>query len=306
MKQSLTVSELCRKFLENRDGLVKESSFMRYKKHIDNHIIPFLDEIQAKDLTQQQVEDFYKMRIADGLSENFVHDLGVLLRSIFKYGEKYYDIVNIPEKVDLVRMHSGKVQTLSDKNIVKVLRYGELPEKIALCLGLRIGEVCGIMGQDYREGIISIKRTVQRLEKREGGTQLHISTPKSADSQRKIPVPKHLRDIFSKAADDEYILGGRTPTDPRTVTYRWKRFCEEYGIEHIKFHALRHTFATKALECGMDVKTLSDILGHSNVSITMNLYCHPSEKHKAESMKKLWEGMGINIYDQQEDKKRPV
>jgi integrase len=288
----MTVRELCGAYLKGRDKLVKESSYMRYRRQIENHIEPYFGERDADKVTIAECEDFYKAKLDEGLSENYVHTLGVLLRSVFLFGEKRYGIHNAPAKTDLVKQRVGKVETLSDNDIVKVLKYGARAEKIALSMGLRIGEICGLQGKDYKDGVVSIARTVQRLEERNGGTRIYISTPKTQGSARRVPVPKHLRKYFEGAADDEYILGGYSPTDPRTIAYRWKSLCRAVGIEPIKFHALRHTFATKAIEMGMPVKTLSEILGHANVGITMNLYCHPSDKHKEEMMAKLWEGVG--------------
>lgn len=293
MRKDTDVSELCKSFLESRDGVIKESSYMRYQNQIQRHIEPYFNGVKADGLTAKQIEDFYKCKLLEGLSENYVHSLGVLLRTIYTYGERMSGIPNIPAKVELIKRKAGKVDTLNDRDILKVLRYGGLPEKIALSMGLRIGEICGLKGDAYRDGSVSIASTIQRIEKRTGGTKLYIGKPKTADSARKVPVPEHLKQIFEEVPGDRFIIGGVKPCEPRVIAYRWKRFCEDMGIGYIKFHGLRHTFATKAIESGMDTKTLSEILGHADVCITMNLYCHPSEKHKEESIKKLWEGIGI-------------
>lgn len=288
----MTVNELCENFLQSRGRIVKQSSYMRYRRQIDNHIKPYFIGTDTDSVTIEDCEKFYKQKLDEGLSQNYVHALGVLLRSIFLYGEKRHGAVNAVAKADLIKQRAGKVEVLSECDIAKVLKYGARAEKIALSMGLRIGEICGLQGKDYKDGVVSIARTVQRLEKEDGGTGIHISTPKTQDSARRVPVPKHLRKYFEGAADEEYILGGYEPTEPRTVAYRWKALCKAIGIEPLKFHALRHTFATRAIEKGVDVKTLSEILGHANVAITMNLYCHPSEKHKADSIDKIWEGVG--------------
>ena len=130
--KKIDVSKLCRAFLDSRDGIVKESSYMRYENQIKRHISPYFAGVQADGLTTKQVEDFYKSKLGEGLSENYVHSLGVLLRTIYAYGERLDGIPNIPAKVELIKKKAGKVDTLNDRDILKVLRHGGLPEKIAL------------------------------------------------------------------------------------------------------------------------------------------------------------------------------
>lgn len=155
-------------------------------------------------------------------------------------------------------------------------------------MGLRVGEISGLMGKDAKNGILTINRTIRRIPVRGQGTKLTISTPKTAESKRQIPIPDHIAYLFDNVPDDEYIIGGKKFVEPRMLMYKWRTFCDAQNIERINFHGLRHTFATKALEKGVDVKTLSEILGHASVDITMDLYCHPSMNHKAEAMKRIW------------------
>lgn len=130
--------------------------------------------------------------------------------------------------------------------------------------------------------------TCPNKERREDTEQ--ITKPKTEHSHRQIPIPKHIISLL-ESDRDRYIIGNSTkPTEPRTLQYQWKRFCKEQGMRDINFHTLRHTFATSALEAGIDIKTLSEMLGHASTSITMDLYCHPTLKHKKDCMDKLWGG----------------
>jgi integrase len=155
-------------------------------------------------------------------------------------------------------------------------------------MGLRIGEVCGLMGQDVEDGILTIRRTVQRI--RDGKqTKIVITSPKTRNSHRQIPIPKQIADDLIAAPENYIISGCNAPLEPRVIEYRWKVYCNKTGLRKVNFHTLRHTFATAALEAGVDVKTLSEMLGHATVHTTMDLYCHPSMNHKAEAMKRIWE-----------------
>ena len=180
------------------------------------------------------------------------------------------------------------IEVLSVSDQMKVLQYGGAAEVIALSMGLRTGEVSGLKGEDVQDGVLRVRRTIQRIQKRSGGTKLIIGPPKSKDSCREIPVPEHLLPLFSVARDIFIVSGNRSPYEPRTIQNHWVSFCNKHDIKPVKFHALRHTFATAALEAGIDVKTLSEILGHSTVELTMNLYCHPTMRHKAKWMNALW------------------
>ena len=135
---------------------------------------------------------------------------------------------------------------------------------------------------------------MQRLrnldENSEKRTSIEIGDPKSSSSIRIIPIPdKLLKYIQNAYVEDAYVLSGEQNRfiEPRTMENRFKRVLRKCGIEKINFHALRHSFATKCVELGFDIKSLSEILGHSNVNITLNFYVHPSMNLKRKNMNKL-------------------
>lgn len=158
---------------------------------------------------------------------------------------------------------------------------------ISLFTGIRIGELCSLKWSDISldEGVIKINKTLQRIHNcGQGGkskTLISIDAPKSECSIREIPLPSflvcHMAQLKKRACDEDYILSGNCGyVEPRLCQYRFKKFLREAGIDDINFHALRHTFATRCVELGIDVKTISELLGHSNVNITLNRYVHPA------------------------------
>lgn len=167
---------------------------------------------------------------------------------------------------------------------------------ILLCLysGLRIGELLGLTWSDVdlERGVIKITKTVYR-EKNESGTwQLCVDTPKTKASNRVIPLPEYITDMLRqdyRSAKTSYIVENKKGErmSIRSYQYIFEKLTERAGVRKLNFHALRHTFATRAIECGMDIKTVADIMGHQNASITLNRYAHCMLDHKIEMMQKL-------------------
>ena len=283
-----TVENLCNDYIEHRKSSIKASTVARYKVIIYNYISPQIGRISAKNITRQQTEQFYKDLAKKGLTDNTIHDIGIFLRSVYNWANTEYGYENNCKQVSLPRLQKKTITILTDCEKQIVLKYGDLSARLALLMGLRIGEVCGIMGQDIEDGVLTVNRTVQRIQDKET-TKVIITPPKTENSRRQIPVPKQIADELITASENYIITGCKRLTEPRVIQYQWKQFCKKRGLRDTKFHTLRHTFATTALEAGVDVKTLSEMLGHANVSTTMDLYCHPTLKHKQECMKKIWE-----------------
>ena len=164
---------------------------------------------------------------------------------------------------------------------------------VLLCMftGLRVGELCGLKWQDIdlEENIIFVNRTVQRVN-RSGFSEVIIGSPKSRSSVRSIPIPAFLKEILAKqvCADDSYLLTGTSrPVEPRTMQNRFQSILKSCGIRKVNFHMLRHTYATVCIEHGFDPKTLSELLGHADASITLNRYVHSSMQLKQDYVNRL-------------------
>lgn len=173
---------------------------------------------------------------------------------------------------------------------------------ILVCMysGLRIGELCALRWENilWNEQCIYVKETMQRLQNTDisgtlmSKTSIVISAPKSACSIRKIPIPEQLFSllrIYECESSTFLMTGTKSYIEPRTLQYRFKRITEKCNIYDVKFHSLRHTFATRCVELGFDIKSLSEILGHANVNITLNRYVHPSMEQKQKNMNLLSE-----------------
>lgn len=170
---------------------------------------------------------------------------------------------------------------------------------LALHTGIRNGELCGLKWGDvcFSTGTLHIRRTVERISDldplHKAKTKLIIGEPKTASSRREIPLPTALCAYLKARCGnaDEYILTGTSkPSEPHTLYVRYSRFLRRNGFDSYTFHALRHTFATRGIESGFDTKSLSEILGHSDVTTTLRCYVHPSLEQKRRQMEALFDG----------------
>ena len=160
--------------------------------------------------------------------------------------------------------------------------------------GIRIGELCSLKWSDIdlEKNILTVSKTMQRIKKLDGNTatKILIDSPKSKSSVRKIPLPEFIADILKKLrgnSDDYVLTGKKLYAEPRTMQYRFSAILKKLSLPKVNFHALRHAFATNCIALGFDVKTLSEILGHSSVEITLNRYVHSSMDRKRACMEVL-------------------
>ena len=171
-----------------------------------------------------------------------------------------------------------------------------------LYTGCRIGEVCALKWSDINimEGTITVNRTIERIYIIDGvqkHTKLVINTPKTQNSCREIPMTKELlammKPLKKVVNDDFYILtNDEYPTEPRTYRNYYTKLMEKLGIPKLKYHGLRHSFATRCIEAGCDYKTVSVLLGHSNISTTLDLYVHPNMEQKKRCIAKVFKSLG--------------
>lgn len=169
---------------------------------------------------------------------------------------------------------------------VDIYKFGIL---LALYTGIRVGELCALQWSDITDEYIQINKTMTRIKSDNGKTEIKIGTPKSDSSKRFIPTPQCLLPLIYQFKGNGYVLSNYKLhyTEPRLMQIKFEKMISEAGLDKTNFHALRHTFATRCVEAGVDVKTLSEILGHSDVKTTLNKYVHSSFELKQKSMKQL-------------------
>lgn len=300
-----TFAYYCDSWLSANCTCLKISSLIKYERDIEKHIIPFFGMKQLCEITSEDVSAFTKMLLYEReLSPKTVRNILALFRSIFMYARKKtglwlpeLEIVYPRESRKAVRILSEKEETEFVRFLAKEMDIFKFGVYMALRTGMRIGEICALKWCDisFEANTISICRTAQRIksmdENTDTKTKIVIGTPKSESSNRVIPLMPDIAALcirFCPTDPETFVLTGVDQCmDPRKLQRRLKGYTERCGMEEVHFHTLRHTFATRCVEAGFDVKTLSEILGHSNIGITMNQYVHPNMDLKRENMSRL-------------------
>lgn len=302
-----TIREIAAAWKEYKRPYVKQSTMAAYVLILENHVLPTFGEDNS--LPEQSVQAFVLHKIESGLSTKSVKDILIVLKMVMKFGVKkewmtYYewDIKYPPSSENKV------LEVLSVTNHRKILNHIQshftfmgLGIYISLSTGLRIGEVCALKWSDINvtDGILTVNRTIERIYIIEGEkkhTELVINTPKTKNSCREIPMNKELlgmlKPLKKVVNDDYYILtNDECPIEPRAYRNYYKRLMEKLDIPKLKYHGLRHSFATRCIEVGCDYKTVSVLLGHSNISTTLNLYVHPNMEQKKRCIDKVFKSL---------------
>lgn len=289
----------------------KKSTIAKYQNIIEAHILSELGDVLVSSLTSNTINVFLDKKLKSGkkgsdqgLSASYVRSMAVVIESALKFAQSEgfcaalsSPIVKPPIKKTQLNILSIDVQSVLEQFLLNDMDATKLGVYIVLQTGLRLGEICALKWEDIdlESRIINIQNTVTRVRCDDCGntkSKLIIDSAKTESSIRKIPISSALLPVLIKmhtVAISKYVVSEKEDfVSTRTFEYRYKGLLKECGISKFKFHALRHTFATRCVEAGVDVKTLSEVLGHSNVSITLNTYVHPSMDNKRIQIEKLY------------------
>ena len=295
----MTVHNLFYDWLRATASRHKDSTVANYKMKFRKHIEPTFGDINCTLIAPQDIHSFIADKRDSQLSDGYVSDIITLFKSIFRYAERTYQIRNIFNSVTTIKKEQSPMILPDKANLEKLGEYvyarrDKVSLSIAMAyeMGMRIGEVCAVKCEDidWNEKILTVRNTVQRISCK-GGTKVIISEPKTNLSKRKIPIPDRLFDMMTefKSNDDYFILTGTEKcAEPRNIQYHFANVLKKLDISHFKYHQLRHIFATRCIRTeGFDVKTLSEILGHSSPEITLRIYVHSDIDRKRACMKLL-------------------
>lgn len=291
----------------------KEKTYTRYAETVRLHIVPRLGELQTADISpldlQRTVTELLtsgNAKTGKGLSANSVNVIVSVIQASLKTAfaagvttEYVGDKVRRPKIVEKsVTCFSLAEQRKIEEAVLKSKSDKHFGVLLCLYTGLRIGELLALQWADVDlvKCEISVTKTSFDAKDKDGKFCVHTNKPKTPSSQRVIPLPKQLLPLLKRLrrrSKTPYVVGNKhnNPISVRSYQQTFKRLLKVNGVPYKNFHSLRHTFATRALECGMDVKTLSEILGHRSPTITLNRYAHSFMEHKKEMMNRLGENL---------------
>ena len=314
-KHNLTFADIARQWLSVVSLKVKPSTCALYASILDLHILPLFAKRKMHSLTTADISHFAQVKLDNGrvdgkggLSTKTVRDMLSVIKAVvdFAYDEKTIGSrLTIPypkQQQQEMRVLSQQEQSSLEAVLTNDIDVHKLGMLLCLYTGLRVGEICALRWQDISSGFdtLSVRQTIQRVKNTGDGsnkTKILVDTPKSHSSVRDIPIPKFLAPYLRGFACEShtYFLSSANKefTEPRTMQNHFARNAEGANIIDANYHTLRHTFATRCIEAGVDVKSLSEMLGHANVNITLNRYVHSSFEHKREGMNKLEQYTGI-------------
>lgn len=296
-------------WFESKRTQLKDSTRNKYRNILDAYVLPDFGSKLLSEITYETIEEHCQYLLSvggksgKGLSSKTVADILSLIRNILKFAVRKgkaiaYDgtSVQIKNAPSQMRIFSKSEQEQLCQYLYAHTTPCNIGTLICLFTGLRIGEICALRWEDFsqKDQTIRVHQTLQRIQDKDNSgpkTKIVITSPKSMCSLRTIPIPDTLLEILMsyKRVEKGFILTNSDTVfiEPRTMQNNFKKALHASGIEDANFHTTRHTFATRCIELGFDVKTLSEILGHATVNITMNRYVHPTMDLKRENMQKL-------------------
>lgn len=305
MRQKTTFTEIVLQWIDESQGRIKPSTKMKYEQLIRNYINPFFQEYPCEELDEAVLQKFYKSLNLQ-LSSGNIRTILMIVNNTLEYAclnqilvKKLYIKPCLSKAKPMVRIFSTEEQIRIENYIFNHHSYSSLAVFLALYTGMRIGELCALRWSDldFKKGSVEVTKTVQRLKTESfestNKTELILSVPKSSASYRIIPLPdfagKYILTTYSDTDQGGFLLAEHrdVPLDPRTLQYAYQKMLKRIGVPYLNFHCLRHTFATRCVTMGWDMKTLSEVLGHSDIKVTMEYYFHSSFEYKKAQMNKF-------------------
>lgn len=291
--------EVADEWLEYKKNIVKESTYYNYVINIEKHLKPYFKNIKMENIANYN--DLI-LQLSEKKSAKTVRDIITILKAILNYYEEEYSCKLKIKKVSTPKQEKNRIKNLTKKEKNKLEKYclkinslKALGIIISLNTGLRVGEICALKWENINleERNIYVKKTIQRVyNKNTHSTKVIIDKPKTESSTRVIPINTKLYEILKPLSKiykkSNFVLSGTNEyVEPRSYQYTFKVILKESKLKPYKFHCLRHTFATECIEVGMDIKSLSEILGHTDISITLRVYIHSSDKQKKKYLEKI-------------------
>ena len=310
VKEHYTFREAACLWLKDSQLSLKGASVYRYENLLNTHILPAFGNQRIDQITGTDINAFLAAKLVSGradgkggLSPSYVRSIMLVVKSVLTYASENRMCIPLQSKISKPQAIAKElpVLTKNEQDFLVNMCLTQTDETkvcvlLSLYAGLRIGEVCALEWEDVdlENRLIHVRKTVSRISgSAENMTQstLVITRPKTIASFRDIPICSWLVPVLKELHDmrrSSFVASSQPGfVSPRTFDYRYHKLLRMAGIQTINYHALRHTFATRCIEAGIDVKTLSELLGHTDASITLNTYVHSSMERKRTQLELL-------------------
>ena len=310
-KSTLTFGDILIQWLSSNKIRLKGGTINKYQNIIDTHLMPDLGLVKIVRITSSMINSFLSKKLMDGridgsgaLSPSYVRSMMIVINSAIKYAvsEGLCEPFKTPINKPSLEQKEIPVLTIIEQKRLEDIIYADFDEfkagvLLSLYTGLRIGELCALSWNDVDmiNKVIHVRHTIARVKNENETdaykTKLIIDKPKTKASTRDIPISSLLFDLLKRLKngyDSNFVISKDSSfVNPRTFEYHYQQLLKQNNIPYINFHCIRHTFATRCIEAGVDIKSLSEILGHANVNITLNTYVHSSIELKRSQLEKL-------------------
>jgi len=292
-----TYNHIIKEWLTTKKN-IKIQSYQNYERIITNHIEKDIGIYNIRKININILNNYIDKLKNNNLSIYTIKNIIYIIKSTINYAinNKYINYINLDDiKIKSIikscYILPKEYQYNIERYLIDNINIRNIIFLLCLYTGIRKGEACGLKWEDinFNTNSLEIKRTIIRI-KTNNKTKLITSTPKSITSNRIIPIPNFIINylLLYKSNNNYYLLSNSTKLyDPRLLEFHYKKILNSINIPNHKFHTLRHTFATRSIESKMDIKTLSEILGHSSIEMTLKLYVHPSYELKRNNIENL-------------------
>lgn len=297
----MTLKECLISYVQAKKAYLKESTYVRYSNLIQNHLDEDKGKIPISDLTNKIIQEYCDSLLQNKVSTTVIHEMVLLIKLSLKRDAKINSYQPLFIDLDLpATSKKKKVAILSRTDQKSIMNYILSNDNqkycgiiLSLMTGLRIGKLCALKWSDIdlKKRIIVVNKTLQRICEKGKKSKITITTPKTSNSLREIPISNTLYDFLIKLKptkrDIYFLTSTSVPTEPRNYRKIYLTLLKKLKINKTSFHALRHTFATRLIENKVDIKTVSELLGHASVNITISIYVHSEFNTKRKAVKTL-------------------
>lgn len=282
------------------EGSKKRTTYIKYYSVYEKYIKEKLSMIPVSRLDETVLAGLFQKGEKETFSDSLQRSISCVLNQILSYTALHYHTHIFSYVYPKQKSRKKPIEVFNLMEQTKLLQYlyqemdiDKLGILLCIFTGLRLGEICSLKWEDVdlKGKILYVNTTVQRIavDGYHSKTMLMEGEPKSIFSKREIPLSEEMIKLLELyySSNNKYVLCNDRPMEPRTYQNKFQKYLKMAKIEKKNFHVLRHTFATNCVNSGMDIKSLSEILGHSDVKITLNRYVHPTIETKRQHMNSL-------------------